>query len=196
MQNNTHTNVLSDRFETALSYALRLHRWQRRKVTGVPYICHLLAVAAMVIEAGADEECAIAALLHDAVEDQGGSTTLFAIEEQFGPQVAAYVSACSAPSPVGCQSWRSHKLAYLAQIETAPIAVKQIVLADKLHNGRSLLSHLSQFGPSVWSEFRGRPTDIIWLYRAYYFLLSDSDLYVEPLAQVIERLESAVTRGI
>ena len=149
LYNNTRANVLGERFETALVYALRLHRHQRRKVTGVPYICHLLAVAAMVIEAGADEDCAIAALLHDAVEDQGGSSTLLAIRQQFGGRVAEYVSACSAPSRRGNQDWRSHKIDYLAQIEAAPVAVKQIVLADKLHNGRSLLSNLSQFGPRL-----------------------------------------------
>ncbi len=187
--------MLGKRFERALVYALRLHRHQRRKVTGAPYICHLLAVAAMVIEAGADEDCAIAALLHDAVEDQGGSDTLLAIQQQFGQRVAADVSACSAPSRRADQDWRSHKLDYLAQIEAAPVAVKQIVLADKLHNGRSLLSNLSQFDPSVWREFSGSPLEIVWLYQAYHLLLKDNGLYLEPLAEVIEQLE-AITKGV
>ena len=190
MQNNP--NVLGKRFETALIYALWLHRKQRRKVTGAPYICHLLAVAALVIEAGASENGAIAALLHDAVEDQGGSNTLLAIEKQFGQQVAEYVNACSAPSRRTNQDWRSHKLDYLAQIESAPPAVKQIVLADKLHNGRSLLSNLSQFGPSVWRAFSGSPAEIIWLYQAYYLLLKDAGLRIEPPAEVIEQLEVTI----
>ena len=189
---NAHTTVLGNRFETALIYALRLHRHQCRKVTGAPYISHLLAVAAIVIEAGADEDCVIAALLHDAVEDQGGSTTLLAIEEQFGQQVAKYVSICSAPARRVNQDWRSHKLDYLAQIESAHIAVKQIVLADKLHNGRSLLLNLSQFGPSIWNSFSGSPAEIIWLYQAYHRLLKDTGLRIEPLAEVVEQLETYV----
>lgn len=192
---NTHATVLGSRFETALIYALRLHTHQRRKVTGTPYICHLLAVAAIVIEAGADEDCAIAALLHDAVEDQGGHSTLLAIEEQFGQQVADYVSACSAPTRRANQNWREHKLNYLAQIEAAPLAVKQIVLADKLHNGRALLSNLFQFGPGIWKAFSGSPTEIIWLYQAYHRLLKDTGLRIEPLAEVIEQL-AAITESV
>lgn len=195
MQNNACTNALGERFEAALIYALRLHKAQRRKVTGAPYICHLLAVAAIVIEAGADEDCAIAALLHDAVEDQGGSSTLLAIEKQFGQQVAAYVSACSAPSRSTHQDWRSHKLTYLAQIEAAPLTVKQIVLADKLHNGRDLLSNLSQFGPQVWEAFSGSPAEIIWLYQAYHRLLKEAGLRTEALAAAIEQL-AAFTKSV
>lgn len=195
MQNNACTNVLGERFEAALIYALRLHKAQRRKVTGAPYICHLLAVAAIVIEAGADEDCAISALLHDAVEDQGGNSTLLAIKRQFGQQVADYVSTCSEPSRRANQDWRSHKLVYLAQIEAAPLAVKQIVLADKLHNGRSLLSNLSQFGSSVWTAFSGSPAETIWLYKAYHQLLKEAGLRIEPLAAVIEQLE-AITKSV
>ncbi len=157
--------LLGDRFVDALTYAAQLHRGQRRKVTGVPYISHLLAVAALVIEDGGCEDGAIAALLHDAVEDQGGAATLAVIRERFGEQVAGWVWACTARPLKPGEDWRSHKRAYLAQVSAAPLAVQRIVLADKLHNGRSLLVNLSRFGPGVWAEFSGDREDVIWFYQ-------------------------------
>lgn len=182
--------VLSLRFEAALIYAARLHQHQRRKITGVPYICHLLAVAALVIEAGGCEDSAIAALLHDAIEDQGGSATRLEIEKQFGAQVANWVQACSARHKTEGESWRSHKRSYLAKVSAAPLAVKQIVLADKLHNGRALLANLSRFGPEAWSAFSGSPSDILWFYQSCCELLSDSQLNTRSLLEVTTQIES------
>ena len=156
--------LLGERFVEALAYAARLHRGQRRKVTGVPYISHLLAVAALVIEDGGCEDCVIAALLHDAAEDQGGMATLAVIRARFGEQVADWVCACTAKPLQPGEDWRSHKQAYLAQVRAAPLAVQRIVLADKLHNGRSLLTNLSLVGPDMWKEFSGESADVVWFY--------------------------------
>ncbi|PZO53453.1 MAG: phosphohydrolase [Phormidesmis priestleyi] len=183
--------VLGERFEQALLYAAQLHRQQRRKVTGVPYISHLLGVAALVIEDGGCEDSAISALLHDAVEDQGGLETLAVIRSQFGEQVADWVWACSAsPRPMG-QSWRSHKAAYLQQVRQAPAEVRRIILADKLHNGLSLLVNLSLAGSSIWDEFSGTQADIIWFYQACCKLFPETDWMAARLRAVRQALEDS-----
>ena len=157
---------LGDRFTAALVYASELHRTQRRKVTGVPYISHLLSVAALVIESGGCEDSAIAALLHDAVEDQGGEATLADIRERFGEQVAEWVWACTARPMREGEDWRSHKQSYLAQIQASPLQVQRIVLADKVHNGLCLLANLTTVGETTWTAFSGTRQDIIWFYQS------------------------------
>jgi (p)ppGpp synthase/HD superfamily hydrolase len=98
--------ILTDRFEQALVYANQLHRAQRRKLPDVPYVCHLLGVASLVIEDGGDEDEAIAALLHDAIEDQGGTATGLAIQNQFGDRVYAIVQGCTVHRDANIP-WRS-----------------------------------------------------------------------------------------
>ena len=159
--------VLGARFEAALVYASQLHRYQRRKLIGVPYIAHLMAVAALVLEDGGSEDEAIAALLHDAVEDQGGMETLGMIRQRFGDAVAELVSGCTQPGFGGNLSWCDQKLGYLAQLRIAGSGVQRIALADKLHNGRSLLGLLRVYGAEVWSQFSGRRQGTIWLYGKY-----------------------------
>lgn len=161
---------LGDRFTAALVYAAKLHQHQRRKVTGVPYISHLLGVAALVIEDGGCEDSAIAALLHDAVEDQGGAETLAEIEVRFGARVASWVLACSAVPRKAGEDWRSHKRAYLEQIKAAPPQVQRIVLADKLHNGSCLLANLAVVGDETWDAFLGSRRDIVWFYEQFSLL--------------------------
>jgi (p)ppGpp synthase/HD superfamily hydrolase len=158
-------NVLTSRFETALVFATRLHAHQQRKVRPIPYIAHLLSVAALVLEDGGHEDEAIAALLHDAIEDQGGTATRDEIQRQFGNQVTAIVEGCTAPQRDRHQPWRDHKLAYLQQIQSSSPAVHRVVLADKLHNGRSLLVNLQLYGANTWSHFAGGQENILWLYR-------------------------------
>ncbi len=180
--------MLGDRFTAALVYAAQLHQGQRRKVTGVPYISHLLGVAALVIEDGGCEDSAIAALLHDAVEDQGGEATLIEIRARFGERVAEWVLACSArPMRVG-EDWRSHKQEYLRQVQQAPWAVQRIVLADKLHNGRSLLMNLALFGPGVWDAFLGDRADVVWFYRESCGLMGGGGWMVRLIGAVREQL--------
>ncbi|NJM98593.1 MAG: HD domain-containing protein [Phormidesmis sp. RL_2_1] len=190
-QSDRQSVALGERFERALAYAAQLHRQQRRKVTGVPYISHLLGVAALVIEDGGCEDSAISALLHDAVEDQGGLETLAAIRLQFGKQVADWVWACTEPPRRDGQSWRSHKTAYLEQVRQAPPEVRRIILADKLHNGLSLLANLSLAGPSIWDDFSGTKADIGWFYQACCQLFPETDWMAKQLRVVRQALEDS-----
>ena len=133
--------TLSPCFDDALVFASRLHAGQLRKGTPVPYVAHLLAVTATVLEHGGDEDEAIAALLHDAVEDQGGAATRAKIRRRFGENVAAIVDGCTDADTIPKPPWQQRKEAYLAHLvgETSP-SVRLVSSADKLHNVRSIIA--------------------------------------------------------
>ncbi len=145
----------STRFSDALVYAAALHAQQRRKVSGEPYLAHLLAVAAIVMEYGGSEDEAIAALLHDAVEDQGGLPTREEIRRRFGETVAAIVDGCTDTAESPKPPWRERKAAFLARLQDAPASVRRVVAADKLHNARSILREHRRLGEAIWGHFRG-----------------------------------------
>ena len=137
----TKASVLTDRFDRALLYATHVHGGQIRKGTATPYVAHLLAAAATVLEYGGDEDLAIAALLHDSVEDQGGKARLDDVRNRFGNRVARIVEACSdslADTGKGERKadWRPRKEAYLARLRTADEGILWVSLADKAHNAR------------------------------------------------------------
>lgn len=163
---DTSTPRLTVRFEEALVYAAQLHRFQTRKGTEIPYVSHLLAVTALVIQDGGDEDQAIAALLHDAVEDQGGRETLAEIHRRFGEQVARIVEHCTDAYEDPKPPWRARKESYLARLRQAPPEVQRVSLADKLHNARSILRDLRSGGPQVWERFRGGKEGTLWYYRS------------------------------
>jgi len=153
----TRSPRLGDRFTDALAYATGLHARQRRKGTDVPYIAHLLGVAAIVLEDGGDEDEAIAALLHDAVEDQGGQPTLAAIRARFGARVAEIVLGCTDADTVPKPPWRWRKEQYIAHVRHASASVRRVSLADKLHNARAILHDQRQIGDAVFARFAGGP---------------------------------------
>jgi predicted amidohydrolase len=158
---------LSGRFEEALSYAAGLHRDQVRKGTPIPYVSHLLSVAALVLEDGGDEDQAIAALLHDAVEDQGGAPRLDEIRLRFGGQVARIVEACTDSDETPKPPYRVRKQLYLDQLPGQPPDVLRVALADKLHNARGLLRGLRAEGPGeLWTHFKASPEEKLWYLRA------------------------------
>src|SRR3712207_6589394 len=126
-------------FESALKFAARLHADQPRKGSGTPYISHLLAVAAIALEYGATEKEAIAALLHDAVEDQGGQETLEKIRRRYGKRVTGIVAACSDTDQEPKPPWRERKEAYVERLRSEAYSVRLVVAADKIHNVRHLL---------------------------------------------------------
>src|SRR5438270_1390084 len=135
--------VLTDRFDRALLYATHVHGGQVRKGTTTPYVAHLLAVSATVLEYGGDEDLAIAALLHDSVEDQGGKARLEDIRNRFGNRVAHVVAACSdslADTAKGERKahWRERKKAYIAHLREADKDILRVSLADKVHNARAI----------------------------------------------------------
>lgn len=160
------TIQLTERFEAALIYANRLHASQVRKVSGVPYMAHLLSVAALVLEDGGTEDEAIAGLLHDAVEDQGGEPTREMILQQFGEQVASIIDGCTESSLSPKPPWKERKLLYLEKLRSASTSVRRVSLADKLHNARSLLGDLRQSGDAVWSYFNASPGETLWFYQS------------------------------
>lgn len=156
---------MSDRFCEAVALASRLHRGQRRKGNGGPYLSHLLGVAALVMDAGGDEDECIAALLHDAVEDQGGAATARVIRRQFGPRVARAVEECSEDRSVG-QSWRDRKSASVRRVAQLTPSALLVLSADKLHNARSLAAAHREAGSAVWARFHGGRDGTLWYYRA------------------------------
>ena len=161
--------MTSDRFQDALAYAERLHRTQTRKGNDIPYVAHLLAVCAIVLEWGGDEDTAIAALLHDAVEDQGGFATLAAIRGRFGLRVAEIVAACSdsATADPGLRApWEERKTAHVRALAGATAEVALVTAADKLHNLQSMLREIRRDGPGTMARFSAPPERILWFNRA------------------------------
>lgn len=158
--------TLSDRFEEALVYAARLHRHQRRKGNRVPYVSHLMAVAALTLEHGGDEEQAVGALLHDAAEDQGGRAELQRIKERFGPGVAAIVADCSDSLEDVKPTWRPRKEAYVASLARKPERSLLVSLADKTHNAECIRDDHNQLGDAVWTRFSGGGAGVRWYYAA------------------------------
>ena len=155
-----------ERFSDAVRYMVRLHGRQLRKGTTTPYVSHLLGVAGLVMEDGGDEDETIAALLHDAVEDQGGPKTLEVIREQFGERVANIVSGCSDTDVVPKPPWRDRKEVHLAHLRVASASVLRVSLADKLHNARALLTDYRREGDAVWCRFNAGREEQEWYYRA------------------------------
>ena len=185
---------LGKRFDQALAYASDLHRTQPRKATTIPYMSHLLGVASLVLEDGGEEDEAIAALLHDAVEDQGGEPTLQEIRRRFGDHVASIVEGCSDTDQVPKPPWRNRKEAYLRRLRDAPESVIRVSLADKLHNARSTARDLRVEGPAVWDRFNEkRAGEQLWYYRSLLeiFRARSRSPMVDELERVIEEIDSA-----
>lgn len=189
--------ALSARFEEALRYAAHLHRDQVRKGSSIPYVSHLLGVAAIVLEHGGNEDEAIAALLHDAVEDQGGAPTLQAIRERFGDAVAAIVAGCTDTDVVPKPPWRPRKEAYVAHVASASPSVRLVSAADKLHNARTILADYRRHGDTVWDRFSGRKKGSLWYYRALVEAFRSHGVtpLVEELERVVSEIERLAARG-
>jgi (p)ppGpp synthase/HD superfamily hydrolase len=176
---------VTERFEKALVHAARLHRDQKRKGQGVPYVSHLLAVCALVMEHGGDEDEAIAALLHDAIEDQGGPVARAAILQEFGPRVTEIVEGCTDAEGAPKPPWRARKLEHLRHLQHAPPSVRLVVACDKLHNARTLVLDYRILGEDLWPRFRGGREGTLWYYRAMADLLSTADQ--SPLTEELQR---------
>jgi GTP pyrophosphokinase len=177
---------LSGRFSEALVYAAAVHADQRRKVAGEPYLAHLLAVAAIVLEYGGNEDEAIAALLHDAIEDQGGAARGDEIGRRFGRDVLQIVEGCSDTDVQPKPPWRQRKEAHVARLRHASASVRLVSAADKLHNARALLREYRLHGESVWDHFRGGREGTLWYYRAVADALEQSG--AGPLTEELDRV--------
>lgn len=152
--------LLSGNFGYALAYAAHVHRAQKRKgPKDLPYVGHLLSVAGIVLHNGGSEEEAIAALLHDAPEDQGGLARLDDIKSQFGSRIAEIVEACSdslVEDANGKAEWGERKSRYLEHLRAIrDSSVYLVSAADKLDNARATLNDLRSQGDTVWERFNG-----------------------------------------
>jgi (p)ppGpp synthase/HD superfamily hydrolase len=188
--NTTQKYFLTNRFEQALVYASKLHRKQRRKGSNVPYISHLLSVTALVLEDDGDEDEAIAALLHDAVEDQGGQATREVIFDMFGAKVTCIVDGCSDADTIPKPPWQERKQRYIDNLRNASASIRKVSLADKLHNARSILRDLSQEGEETWGKFKGGKKGTLWYYQTLLelFLETDTDSWmVQELKRIVEQ---------
>src|SRR3990172_752325 len=187
----------TDRLSEALVFAAHLHARQTRKGTHIPYIAHLMAVAGLVLENGGDEDEAIAALLHDAVEDQGGAATRENIRRRFGDRVVEIVDGCTDSDEVPKPPWRVRKEAFLARLPQASSSVRLVSAADKLHNARTILADYRSMGDSVWERFTGGKSRTLWYYRALVdaFRAAGASPLVQDLARVVAELEQATRQA-
>ena len=183
--------ILTDRFEDALLYATRLHASQMRKRSDVPYIAHLLGVTSIVLEDGGTEDEAIAALLHDAVEDQGGMDTLEEIRSRFGAPVAEIVLAVSDSHSVPKPPWRQRKEAYISSIRDAAPSAIRVSLADKIYNARATLQDVRREGEAAWDKFNGGKDGTLWYYEQLIqaFKGLGSSPLLEELVRCVDQLK-------
>ena len=186
--------TLSDRFFTAVEYATTLHRDQSRKSTDIPYICHPLGVASLLIEAGATEDQIIGGLLHDIAEDCGGEPRLTDIEQLFGSKVAEIVRGCSdslTETEEQKADWVLRKGAHLAHLEYANMDILMVAAADKLHNARAIATDYQISGDAVWKRFN-KKTNKVMIIGYYNDILSIlKDRGVEP--KLLRPLEAAIS---
>lgn len=185
------------RFQEALAYAAGLHADQKRKGgEEIPYIGHLLGVCSLTLEAGGDEDQAIAALLHDAAEDQGGRETLESIRRRFGDRVAGIIEACTDTFEDPKPPWRRRKERYLEHIDSLPADTLLVVCADKLYNARAILQDCRRLGDRVFERFRPGKEGTLWYYRSVAEALARSGLeswLVEELARTVSELEAVAS---
>jgi len=183
--------LLDDGFKRGFEAAFRYHGTQCRKGTKIPYMGHLLAVAAIVIDDGGSQDEAIAALLHDAAADQGGEKTLGEIRDAFGDDVADMVADLSDTTVKPKPPWRDRKEKYLAHLETVDDErVLRISLADKLHNARAILLDHARVGEEVWDRFNAPKAESLWLYRslAEVFWRRKPGPLADEFSRTVERL--------
>ena len=187
----------SARFNEALVYASELHAAQRRKGSGAPYIAHLLGVTAIVLEHGGSEDEAIGALLHDAVEDQGGAPRLAEIRQRFGPVVAEIVDGCTDSDTMPKPPWRERKEAYIAHLPNAGRSVQLVSAADKLYNVRSTIDDYREHGESVWQRFTTGRDGALWYYRtiAVKFDKLQGTSLLSQLQRAVAELERLAAAG-
>lgn len=179
---------LGPKLQRAFRYAAKWHAGQARKGTAVPYLSHLMAVSSLVLEAGGDEEMAIAALLHDVVEDCGGMPRLREVRKMFGRRVARIVEGCTdcfvEPKP----DWVERKRGYLEEVKHADAETRLVSASDKLHNVRTILADYRKDGEAIWVRFNGKKEGTLWYYRAL------SDEYSRTPNRITRELAIAVAQ--
>ena len=180
----------------AFLFAAEQHSGQTRKASTIPYIAHLLGVASLVLEAGGDEDLAIAALLHDVVEDCGGAPMLKQVRRRFGKRVAHVVDGCTDADTEPKAPWRERKEKYLRHLKTADADTLLVSAADKLNNIRSILSDYRAIGESVWSRFNAGREGTLWYYRTLrdQFLMHERNRITLDFELAMSELDSLLQR--
>jgi (p)ppGpp synthase/HD superfamily hydrolase len=195
MTSQTTSPRLTHRFDDAMAYAAEKHRDQTRKGSGIPYLGHLLSVAGYVIEADGTETEAIAALLHDTAEDQGGEQTLAEIRQKFGDEVARIVEECSDTVVTPKPPWRERKESYINHLSEASDGALLVSVADKLHNALAILRDFRAHGDELWQRFNVTdPQQHLWYYRSLLDVYAHrvDNWMVGELRAVIDALEDAI----
>ena len=195
MASTTTEPRLTEEFAEALRYTAELHRTQTRKGGDIPYLGHLLSVASLVIEAGGSESQAIAALLHDAAEDQGGELTLAEIGRKFGPEVAEIVAQCSDTFEDPKPPWQERKQRYIDHLGEASEDTILVSLADKLDNARAILRDYREHGDELWQRFSVHdPEKHLWYYSSLLkvYKQRNTTWLVAELERVLDELETKI----
>jgi (p)ppGpp synthase/HD superfamily hydrolase len=187
---------LGPRFLRAFRFAAEKHAGQARKASTIPYVAHLMGVASLVLEFGGDEDMAIAALLHDVVEDCGGAPMLAEVCRKFGKRVAEMVEGCTDSDTMPKPPWRGRKETYIQHVKTADAGTRLVSAADKLNNVRSILSDYREVGEEVWARFSGGREGTLWYYRALVdeFLRQPNRL-IRELQLAVAELEALAQGG-
>jgi (p)ppGpp synthase/HD superfamily hydrolase len=182
---------LGPRFLRGFEFAAKKHARQTRKASTIPYIAHLMGVASLVLEAGGDEDLAIAALLHDVVEDCGGAPMLREVQRRFGARVAKVVDGCTDADTMPKPSWRERKENYLRHLAHADADTRLVSAADKLNNVLSILSDYREIGEFVWARFNGGREGTLWYYRSLRdeFLRDGRNRITRELELAVNELE-------
>ena len=185
---------LGPRFRRGFLFAADKHSGQTRKASTIPYIAHLMGVTSLVLEFGGDEDMAIAALLHDVVEDCGGLPILKEVQRRFGPRVAKIVDGCTDSFTHPKPPWRERKETYLRHLKKADAETRLVSAADKLNNVRSILSDYREFGESIWARFNGGRDGTLWYYRSLLeeFLRRTPNRLITELELAVRELEASV----
>jgi (p)ppGpp synthase/HD superfamily hydrolase len=188
---------LGPRFLRAFQFAAEKHAGQTRKASTIPYLAHLMGVASLVLEAGGDEELAIAALLHDVVEDCGGAPMLKEVRRRFGKRVAHVVDGCTDSNIDPKPPWRERKENYLRHLKRADAGTRLVSAADKLNNIRSILADYREIGESVWARFNGGREGTLWYYRALRdeFQRGKANRIIRDYELAVNKLEALTQAG-
>ena len=191
------SNTTSPRLADAFAYAEQIHRGQSRKKTRAPTLSHLLAVAALVLESGGNEDEAIAALLHDGPEDCQGPETLKEIEQRFGDRVAQIVLGCTDSMETPKPPWFERKSGYIAHLPSASESTLLVSLADKVHNVRSLALEYRQIGEQLWERFTTDREQNLWYYESLLEVFQNAEcdrcaVLVDELSRSLEELREKI----
>ena len=192
-----HRVKLGPRFLHAFRFAAEKHAGQTRRASSIPYIAHLMGVASLVLEFGGDEDLAIAALLHDVVEDCGGASMLKEVRRKFGSRVAKIVGGCTDSDLEPKPPWRERKETYIEHLKSADAETRLVSAADKLNNVRSILSDYREVGESIWNRFNGGREGTLWYYRALLeeFLRGKPSRLIRELELAVKELEASAKRA-